>query len=123
MDTPYDDLLDYLTDFEYVPNQYSDVDLTKNNILSTSKNKSASIISNLSKPCVSKFSQRGLVYTGDMKDVETKRFCNTFSDGVHCDCCGAKIYPWEHDCLCESCRQSFDIKEHQKFAFSRHEEQ
>lgn len=47
----------------------------------------------------------GGVLQGDAYDRKHKLKCNEFCDGKTCDCCGRKLWIYDGDTLCDSCKE------------------
>lgn len=119
MDIHYNDLAELLMQNNIISDNFEDVDLTKKKILSKGKEMSSILIKRLEDVYVDHYSQTGIIDTGDIKTIESKKFYNTFCDGLTCDRCGRKIYAWEQDTICQNCNIQMDKSESLLFAISR----
>lgn len=56
-------------------------------------------------------SDTGVIYQGDKWERKSKKFADSFSDGVCCDCCGRAIYPYYNDTLCSHCLATMEYRD------------
>ena len=64
----------------------------------------------ISKICEAKeyLEDKGLVYQGNRDERLSKKLEATFCDRVTCDRCGAFIFPYRSDTLCDYCREDME---------------
>lgn len=55
-------------------------------------------------------SDKGAIYQGNKNERRSKKFADSFSDGICCDCCGRDIYPYYHDTLCNDCLMTMEYR-------------
>ncbi|MBP3707526.1 MAG: hypothetical protein J6J36_02820 [Clostridia bacterium] len=54
---------------------------------------------------------KGVIYQGNNQERKSKRFADSFSDGVCCDCCGRMLYPYHNDTICPQCSDKFEYRD------------
>lgn len=53
---------------------------------------------------------KGVILQGDKEERASKRFADTFSDGLTCDSCGSFLYPYYNDTICQECNQRYEYR-------------
>lgn len=51
---------------------------------------------------------KGVILQGNKDERASKKFADTFSDGLTCDCCGSSLYPYYNDTICQKCNQRYE---------------
>lgn len=53
----------------------------------------------------------GVIYQGNGQERKAKRFADSFSDGICCDCCGRTLYPYYNDTICHECSNRSEYRD------------